>query len=74
MGERRDVMTTDKWEYKTLKFDAKGFLGGVVDVQQLDRELNALGQQGWELVSIFDTNMIVHGTTREIVATLKRRG
>lgn len=65
---------TDPWEYKTIKFDAKGFLGGVVDVETLDHELNQLGQLGRELVSIFDTNMVVHGTTREIVATLKRRG
>ncbi len=61
-----------KWEYKTVKFDAKGLLGGVADVQALDAALNELGMQGWELVSVFDTNMMIHGTTREVVATLKR--
>jgi len=62
-----------KWEYRTIKFDANGWLGGVVDTTSLDKELNVLGEQGWELVSIFDTNMIVHGMTREVVATLKRK-
>lgn len=66
-------MDISKWEYLTVKFDAKGFLGGVVDTQTLDAQLNQLGEQGWELVSVFDTNMLIHGTTREIVATLKRR-
>jgi Domain of unknown function (DUF4177) len=66
-------MEAAKWEYRTVKFDAKGFLGGVVDTQTLDAQLNQLGEQGWELVSVFDTNMMIHGTTREIVATLKRR-
>jgi hypothetical protein len=60
-----------KWEYKTIKFEAKGLLGGIADVQALDAALNELGSQGWELVSIFDTNMMVNGTTREVVATLK---
>ena len=60
-----------KWEYQTVKVDAKGMLGGVVDVQTFDQMLNYLGQQGWNLVSVFDTNM-VHGTSREIVAVFKR--
>lgn len=62
-----------KWEYRTVKVDAKGMLGGVVDVQELDQLLNQLGQQGWNLVSVFDTNMMVHGTSREIVAVFKRQ-
>lgn len=66
-------MPIDVWEYKTIKFNPKGFLGGVVDIPTLDAALNDLGAQGWELVSVFDTNMIVDGATREIVATLKRR-
>ncbi|KQV49826.1 hypothetical protein ASC95_29705 [Pelomonas sp. Root1217] len=63
-----------KWEYKTVKVDAKGMLGGVVDVQEFDGLLNQLGQQGWNLVSVFDTNMMIHGTSREIVAVFKREG
>lgn len=60
-----------KWEYRTVKMNAKGFLGGVLDTNEFDRLLNQLGQQGWNLVSTFDTNM-VEGTSREFVAVFKR--
>ncbi len=61
-----------KWEYKTIKTEAKGLLGGVVDISGFDVLLNQLGSQGWDLVSVFDTNMAVNGASREIVAVLKR--
>lgn len=60
-----------RWEYKTLKVEAKGWLGGKLDAEELTRELNALGRDGWELVSITDLNM-VDGMTRQVVAVLKR--
>ena len=60
-----------KWEYKTVKVETEGWLGGVVDVQGLDKLLNQLGQHGWNLVSVFDTNML-EGTSREVVAVFKR--
>ena len=66
-------MPTDVWEYKTIKFNSKGFLGGVVDIPTFGAALNDLGAQGWELVSVFDTNTIDDDATQEIVATLKRR-
>lgn len=62
----------ERWEYKTVKMEAKGLMGGVVDTDKFDTLLNQLGMQGWNLVSVFDTNMAVNGTTREIVAVLKR--
>jgi len=63
-----------KWEYLTAKFEATGwFLGGILDAQKFTDHLNQLGQQGWELVSVFDTNM-GSGQTREVVAVLKRPG
>lgn len=65
------MASSRKWEYKSVKFEAKGWLGGVADVQALDASLNGLGQQGWELVAVFDTNM-AQGVSREVVATLKR--
>ena len=61
-----------RFEYKTIKLATSGFLGGKFDASDLDAELNRLGDQGWELVSSFDTNS-VHGQTRDIVAILKRR-
>lgn len=63
----------ERWEYKTVKMEAKGLMGGVVDTDKFDALLNQLGMQGWNLVSVFDTNMAVNGTTREIVAVCKRK-
>lgn len=62
----------DRWEYKTVKMEATGFMGGVVDTDKFDALLNQLGLQAWNLVSVFDTNMAVNGTTREVVAVFKR--
>jgi hypothetical protein len=60
-----------KFEYHLQKYDATGFLGGKVDLAQMDIEFNRLGRDGWELVSTFDTNAS-HGSTRWIIATFKR--
>ncbi len=61
-----------KWEYMTLVFAATGFFyGGKLDGEKLTDRLNELGQEGWELVSVFDTNML-HGQTRDVFAILKR--
>ncbi len=61
------------WEYKTLKLGTKGLLGGKANEAELEKALNELGRQGWELVSIFTTNQ-AQGQTRDIVVVLKRRG
>lgn len=60
------------WEYKTIKLETKGMLGGILDVKQFDSYLNQLGAEGWELVSTFDTNQ-VEGVSREAIAVFKRR-
>ena len=60
-----------KWEYKTIKISATGFLGGKFDESQFDRMMNDLGAQGWELTAAFDTNH-GHGATRDVVAVFKR--
>lgn len=63
------------WEYltQTFNFDAKAFIskGGLFNSQEFNHELNRLGWDGWELVSVFDTND-VHGSTRYICAVFKR--
>jgi len=62
----------DKWEYKTVQFEAKGFMGGILDLQSFQGELNDLGREGWELVTCFDTNMS-QGQSRYVIAVFKRR-
>ncbi len=60
-----------RWEYKTIKLDAKGFLGGKFNEGELDAFMNDLGADGWELVTAFDTNT-TYGQTRDVVAIFKR--
>ncbi len=47
------------------------FLGGKLDGKRFTDRLNELGEQNWELVSVFDTNFL-QGGTRDVVAVLKR--
>jgi hypothetical protein len=60
-----------KWEYKTLAFDTKGFAGGLLDIDLFNDTLNKYGYEGWELVSCFDTNQ-AQGASRKVIAVLKR--
>ena len=67
-----------KWEYRTVAFPIpRGFFpfkaGGQVADQDLTRELNEMGREGWELVSAFDTNY-EGGSTNLVVCILKRPG
>ncbi|MFI2859054.1 DUF4177 domain-containing protein [Paenibacillus sp. JSM ZJ436] len=62
----------EQWEYKTVKYATKGFLGGKVDEEDLSELFNGLGYEGWELVSCFDTS-ISQGQSRDIIAIFKRR-
>ena len=61
-----------KWEYMTLLWDAgKGLLGGKLDREGLEDQLNGLGEKGWELVSASGTSK-EGGSTRNIVLIFKR--
>lgn len=60
-----------KWEYKAVKIEAHGVLGGNIDLKELEREFNVQGREGWELVSAMDTNL-VEGATRYVVGLFKR--
>ncbi len=61
-----------KWEYMTIMLPASGwFLGGKIDGQKFTERLNQLGSERWELVSVFNTNML-EGQTRDVIAVLKR--
>ena len=62
----------ERFEYKTLLTDAKGFWGGEVDAVAFQNQLNELGAEGWELVNSVSTAQ-AQETTRWIVSILKRR-
>ena len=62
----------DRYEYYTYCYDPKGFMGGKVDVNFLQSELNRLGDQGWELVSNTSTNQ-GSGSTRTLILIFKRK-
>lgn len=59
------------WEYKTVEFPTKGFLGGVLDTNYFNNVLNDFGEDGWELVNCFDTNQS-QGASRLVIAVFKR--
>ncbi len=60
-----------KWEYKSLKLAASGWMGGKFDEDELEKLMNELGRKEWEMVSAFDTNQ-GSGQTRDIVILFKR--
>lgn len=60
-----------KFEYKLMKTDAKGILGGKVNIEELEYDLNQLGQQGWELMENIGMNQD-YGSTRYLISVFKR--
>ena len=62
----------EKFEYRTLFTDAKGFLGGKVDEDRFEQALNDLGAQGWELVSAVASTQS-YGSTRWVISIFKRK-
>lgn len=60
------------WEYLTHTVPTEGiFLTGHVDPRRVSQDLNRLGDDGWELVSAFDTSW-AKGGSRLIVLIFKR--
>ena len=60
-----------RYEYKVLDVIAKGFFGGKIDFAALNEKLDELGEDGWEVAAMEDTNMY-EGASRSIVVILKR--
>lgn len=60
-----------KFEYKTVVADAKGMMGGKVDIEEYDNMFNEMGGQGWELVQSIASAQS-YGSTRYILCTFKR--
>jgi len=61
-----------KFEYKCLLFESTGVLGGQLNLADLEKTLNEYGAEGWEVVSIIDTEH-AKGRSRETVVTMKRQ-
>lgn len=55
-----------RWEYKVIKFSKRSFFSGTIDPEAFEAELNNLGRDGWELVSVTQNQMAI------TVAVLKR--
>ncbi len=62
-----------KWEYKTVVQKIGSWTGEVKNIQPeaYNDMLNELGQSGWELVAIFDTNRS-YGSSKELVSVFKK--
>ncbi|MCP9770179.1 DUF4177 domain-containing protein [Lacihabitans sp. LS3-19] len=60
-----------KYEYKVLKTKQEGFWNPEIKSEELMQKLNALGAEGWEMVSAVDTNKH-QGITNEVVLFFKR--
>jgi hypothetical protein len=62
-----------RWEYLTLRLstDVGFFSGTQFDTEKLAEELNARGEEGWDLVSIFDIEKL-KGGSKYVFAVLKR--
>lgn len=69
------TMHTEKatrWQYHMLTVDVYRFARGPhVDARQISGNLNQLGGEGWELVSMIDVNA-GQGETCDLVAVFKR--
>ena len=60
-----------QFEYKLVTHKTKGLLGGKVDIDTMSDEYNIYGQDGWELVSIMNTQEY-GGGSKQMVAVFKR--
>jgi hypothetical protein len=62
----------EKFEYKAEVFNTEGCWDIKLNHHEFTETLNKLGQQGWELVNVFDINR-GQGHTCDVVAVFKRR-
>ncbi len=62
----------EKFEYKVVTYNPNGFFGGNVKIDQIEDQLNQLGNEGWELVSCTSSNQS-YGSTKSLVCIFKRR-
>ena len=55
-----------------VTYDPSGLFGGNVNVNQIENQLNMLGEDGWELISCTSSNQD-YGSTKSLVCIFKRR-
>ncbi len=64
----------NKFEYMTIEFKNKGAFGnfaGGIELDVMQKELNSLGVDGWELVTTTATARDV-GSTKSLICVLKK--
>ncbi|MBM3989426.1 MAG: DUF4177 domain-containing protein [Planctomycetes bacterium] len=59
------------WEYKGVAFESDGVFEASFDRRALEQKLNALGHEGWDLVSLIAT-ADSGGETGGLLAVLER--
>lgn len=62
----------NKWEYKIIKFKISMFDASDFKEEKLEHTLNKYGLEGWEVINIFDLNM-VEGKSSVVIVSLKRK-
>jgi len=63
----------EKFEYRVMSYKAEGFFGGgSINSENFQEQLNALGAEGWELVSSA-TATGFNDRTRYVISIFKRR-
>jgi hypothetical protein len=60
-----------KYEYKVINATTIGFWKPKLETNVVTEEMNKMGQDGWELVSVMDTS-VGYGQTNEILLFFKR--
>lgn len=60
-----------RWEYTTLSFKKRSFFSGAIDAEALTQQLDSLGREGWELVSVCPGSFF--GAPVGLIAVLKRQ-
>ncbi len=60
-----------RWEYKTVAFKKRRFFSGAIDAEAFNQQLDGLGREGWELVSICPS--VFMGAPTGVIAVLKRQ-
>jgi len=59
-----------RWEYKTINFKKRSFFSGALNIEELNQQLDVLGRDGWELVSMCQG--IFGSSSQGVIAVFKR--